>query len=125
MIVRPLRPSDLEQSSKLHRDILSTEFLARGGTRFLRQYHRAWIETADCLALAAVDDQDGIVGVLLGSTSPNRHYRAMLRHHGFGLAFLLLIQALRDPSFGRELVATRTFRYAAAHSDLFCRDFPT
>jgi GNAT superfamily N-acetyltransferase len=112
MIVQPLRHSDLDASSRLHEEVLRAEFLARCGRRFLRQYHQAWIESPYGIAMAAMDDQDRLVGVLLGSTEPKQHYRAMLRRNGLQLGFLLLAKAIRDPTFGRELLATRALRYA-------------
>jgi GNAT superfamily N-acetyltransferase len=112
MIVQPLRLSDLEESSRLHEEVLKAEFLARCGRHFLRQYHRAWIESPYGISVAAIDDQDRLVGVLLGSTEPKQHYRVMLRRHGLQLGLFLLAKAIRDPIFGRELLATRAVRYA-------------
>lgn len=112
MIVRPLQSEDLGQSSTIHLEVLRTEFLTRAGRRFLRRYHRAWIESDDAIALAAVDTEDRVVGVLLGSTRPALHYRAMVRRHGLQLSLLLLLQALTHRSFARELLITRGRRYA-------------
>lgn len=109
--VRPLAPSDLGASSRLHGEVLHMEFLARCGPGFLRSYHRAWLASPDGLALAAVDDDGAVVGVLLGAHAPAGHFRFMVRRHGVALALRLCMAALTRPSLARELVATRMLRY--------------
>lgn len=109
--VRPLAPADLEVSARLHGEALDMEFLARCGPGFLRAYHRAWLDSPDCLALAALDDEGGVVGVLLGSLHPAAHYRAMVRRHGASLALWLLGRSVAHPLLARELVVTRAYRY--------------
>jgi GNAT superfamily N-acetyltransferase len=87
------------------------EFLARCGLRFLRTYHRAWMASPDGLALAAVDAEGELVGVLLGALRPAGHFRFMVRRHGAALAARLLVAALTRPALARELVGTRLLRY--------------
>lgn len=109
--VRPLAPSDVRASSRLHGEVLHMEFLARCGPGFLRSYHRAWMASPDGLALAAVDADGNVVGVLLGALRPADHFRSMVRRHGALLALRLLVAALARPALARELVATRLVRY--------------
>ena len=109
--VRPLRRGDVAASSRLHRDVLDMEFLARCGDGFLRCYHRAWIDSDDGMALAAVNDGGEVVGVLLGALRPDRHFRSIVRHYGAALAFWLMVRALSSPRFAKELFATRVLRY--------------
>ena len=110
--VRPLVPADVGVTSALHEEVLHMEFLARAGTGFLRRYHRAWIDTDDALAIAAVDDQGRVVGFLLGALRPAGHFRSMVRRHGPGLAVALVLAAVTRPALGRELLTTRVLRYA-------------
>lgn len=109
--VRPLRPSDLPATSQLHGEVLQTEFLARSGGRFLLCYHRAWLDSADAIAFCAVGNNNEVVGLLLGSFNPERHYRSMVRRHGVALTCWMLARAATHPRFGIELVATRAARY--------------
>lgn len=109
--IRPLQAADVAVTSALHEEILHMEFLARAGRGFLRRYHRAWMDTDDAVALAAVDDSEVVVGFLLGALRPAGHFRSMVRRHGLQLAGALVLAAIRRPSFGRELVATRLLRY--------------
>jgi GNAT superfamily N-acetyltransferase len=109
--VRPLAPSDVRASSRLHGEVLHMEFLARCGPAFLRSYHRAWLASPDGLALAAVDEEGAIVGVLLGALRPAGHFRFMVRRHGAVLAGRLVLAALVRPALAHELVTTRLLRY--------------
>jgi predicted N-acetyltransferase YhbS len=109
--VRRLVPADARASSRLHREVLDMEFLSRCGPAFLRTYHRAWMASPDGLALAAVDDDGTVIGVVLGALRPAAHYRAMVRRHGLALAARLLAAAVTRPALARELVSTRLLRY--------------
>jgi ribosomal protein S18 acetylase RimI-like enzyme len=88
------------------------EFLARAGRRFLRHYHRAWIDTGDAIALAATDEDGRVVGFLLGALRPAGHFRTMVRRHGADLAGALVLAALARPRLAWELFTTRLLRYA-------------
>jgi len=109
--VRRLTRADVVQSARLHGEALDMEFLARCGPGFLRAYHRAWLDSPDSLALAAVDDEGCVVGVLLGSLHPAAHYRAMVRRHGASLALWLAGRSVVHPALARELLVTRAYRY--------------
>ena len=87
------------------------EFIARCGLPFLRRYYLGWITSPGGISLAGVGDDDRLVGVLLGALDPAVHVRAMVRRHGVALALHLAIGALRRPSLGREILATRARRY--------------
>lgn len=110
--MRTLIRSDLPAAAALHEIVLREEFIARGGRPFLRAYYLGWITSGSDLSLAAVDSAGDLVGVLLGSVDPATHYRRMLRTVGWRLALHLTLHALSHPSFARELVVTRSRRYA-------------
>lgn len=123
-VIRELRRSDVAASSLLHHDVLGMEFLARAGVRFLRSYHRAWIDSPHALALVAVDGEGMIVGAVLGSTRPAAQYRTMVRRHGLTLMAWLVLRAVSHPRFARELLATRGLRYALGLSRMLGRGRP-
>ncbi|HUY64508.1 MAG TPA: hypothetical protein VMV14_08345, partial [Acidimicrobiales bacterium] len=110
--VRPLCRDDIATSTRLHREVLEMEFLARCGEGFLRSYHQAWVDSLDGIALAAVGQNGEIVGVLLGAVRPESHFRAMLRGHWRKLAFWMVVRVVTSPRFAKELVTTRGIRYA-------------
>ncbi len=110
--VRTLDDTDIPRAAALHREVLAVEFLSRYGSAFMRTYYRAWRHAPAGIALAAVDQGNQLVGVLLGAVDPAAHTRAMVRRHGVRLAGLLMVQALSHPALARDLLATRARRYA-------------
>lgn len=112
LTVRPLVDSDVGSSSQIHMEVLHMEFLARCGRRFICHYHRAWVASPHGLALACVDGDGRLLGVVLAALDPPMHFRSMVRHHGPQLASSLLGHAVAHPSFGKALIATRAARYS-------------
>jgi ribosomal protein S18 acetylase RimI-like enzyme len=110
--VRPLQVNEVAVSARLHREVLGAEFLAGCGERFLQQYHKAWLEAPGALALAAVDRDGRIAGILLAAFQPQEHFRSMVRRRGAVLALALALHAVAHPGFGIELARTRGARYA-------------
>jgi len=110
--LRPLRPEEARASAELHREVLHMEFLSRCGRSFLECYHRAWIASPAGVAVAALDGEGALVGVLLGAIDPAAHFVHVFRRHGPALAARLLLYALTHPALARELVVTRGRRYA-------------
>lgn len=112
MKVRALVDDDVAAAVRLHLQVLNMEFLSRFGPSFMSTYYRAWRETPGALSLVAVDDNDVLVGALLGASAPATHVRAMVRTHGVRLATRLALYALTHPRIARELIVTRGRRYA-------------
>ena len=112
--IRPLLPAESSRSARIHQEALDMEFLARLGPRFLAAYHWAWATSPAGMALAAVDPERGLVGVILASVDPASHYRWMLVHGGPRLGLRLAARVVRHPALARELIATRAARYARA-----------
>ncbi|MBF6558072.1 MAG: GNAT family N-acetyltransferase [Acidimicrobiales bacterium] len=109
--IRPLEAADVGRAAALHHDELDMEFLTRYGLAFLRTYYRAWLEAPDAIALAAVDRNGDLVGVLLGATDPKVHVRGMVRRHGTRLGARIVSHAVAHPTLAKDLVASRGIRY--------------
>jgi GNAT superfamily N-acetyltransferase len=110
--VRRLVDTDLCAAAQLHREVLDMEFLSRFGSSFMRTYYRAWIHSSGSISLAATDENEKLVGVLLGATDPASHFRAMVRFHGFRIGAKLVAYAVVHPALAKDLVVTRGWRYA-------------
>ena len=110
--IRDLQLADTRASASIHHEVLGMEFLSRFGPGFLAAYHGAWVRSPAGLALAAVDGDGRLVGLMLGSLDPAAHYRWMLRQAGPGLAVRLAGRAVLDPPLARDLIVTRGARYA-------------
>lgn len=111
MRVRPLEVGDLTEAALLHRQVLDMEFLSRYGLGFMRLYYRAWMQSPASISLAAVDDDDCLVGSLLGAVDPAAHVRGMVRNYGLRLGIRLLTHAAVHPRLAIDLIATRGVRY--------------
>ncbi len=109
--VRALGERDLDAAVALHLEVLHMEFLSRFGPRFMRNYYHAWISSPGSLALAAVDESELLVGVLLGASDPAHHVRAMVRDHGLTMGATLVGRALVHPGLAKDLIVTRGWRY--------------
>jgi GNAT superfamily N-acetyltransferase len=116
--VRVLVDADLRDAASIHRDVLDMEFLSRLGPAFMRAYYRAWIEAPGSISLAALDDDGRLLGVLLGASEPATHVRAMVRHRGLGLGIKLVTYASFHPRLAKDLLVTRSRRYARGISRL-------
>ena len=110
--VRGLRRDDVPRAVVLHQQTLGMEFISRCGAPFLRRYYVAWLQSPGGISVACVDDDDRVVGVLLGAVDPAGHIRTMVRRHGLGLAAHMAVAAVRWPALGKEVVVTRARRYA-------------
>ncbi len=111
--VRRLAPEETREAAGLHERELPHEFLTRFGTKFLARYYRAFVESPDAVALAAVDARSGeLEGVLISTLDTRAHYSNLVRLYGPALARAVGLQALRHPSLARDLLKTRLLRYA-------------
>ena len=110
--VRALVDADIREAALIHRGVLDMEFLSRLGPAFMRAYYRAWIEAPGSISLVALDDDGRLLGVLLGASDPATHVREMVRHRGLGLGIKLVTYASVHPRLARDLVVTRSRRYA-------------
>jgi len=111
--VGEMQPADAAAAAAIHQETLGNEFITQAGPRFLRRYYLAWVRSEGGLALTARADGT-LVGALLGSVRPARHYRSMLRQDGWRLAALMLGRGVTHPAFGAELFVTRGLRYSRA-----------
>ncbi|MHB1446782.1 MAG: GNAT family N-acetyltransferase [Acidimicrobiales bacterium] len=111
--VGEMQPAEAAEAAAIHQEVLGAEFITRAGHRFLRRYYLAWVRSEGGVALAARADGT-LVGALLGSVRPARHYRSMLRQDGWRLAALMLGRGVTHPAFGAELLISRGPRYSRA-----------
>lgn len=109
--VRDMAPHDAAWSAGLHRRALATGLFPALGRRFLRRYHRAFIESP--FAFAFVASVDGVAaGFVLGMLDPGAHKRETVRRHGVGLALVGLLAMVSRPSLLVRFGRTRLRPYA-------------
>lgn len=109
--VRHLTLHDATWSAQLHKRALSVGLFPSLGARFLRRYHRSFIESPFAVALVACAD-GAPVGFVVGVLHPAAHRRETVRRHGMGLALLGLPSILTRPTVLARFVRTRAGPYA-------------
>jgi ribosomal protein S18 acetylase RimI-like enzyme len=102
---------DVPFTALLHRSELPHGFFVGLGMRFLRAYHRTFVDSPHGVALTAwVGGRP--VGFLVGTTANPEHYRWVLRHRGPHLALLAIIALVGRPTLALQFLRTRSLRYA-------------
>lgn len=109
-VVRALRPADCPATARLHGQSLPDSFFARLGARFLRAYHRSFIDSPHALALVSAEDGE-VDGFLLAVLAPAAHGAHVLRQWGVRLATLGVLALLTRPRLLVVFVQTRSARY--------------
>lgn len=109
--LRPMSPPDVRFAARLHRDELPHGLFPRLGTRFLRGYYRAFVESPHAVAFVAPADGSA-AGYLVGTTDHHAHHRWMLRRHGPRLGLLGALGLATNPDALWLFLRTRVGRYA-------------
>ena len=109
--VRDLQGRELPASSALHARALPDGFFARLGPRFLRTYHRSFVESPHAVALVSTD-AGAFEGFLLAVLDPAPHGAYVLRRWGPELAVRGAVALLARPAVLVLFLRTRLVRYA-------------
>lgn len=108
--VRDADPSDLGWAASLHLQQLPHGFFARLGARYLRAYHRSFVDSPHAVSLVAVRGGRR-VGFIVGSADAAAHHRFVIRIHGWRLALAGVVALVVRPGVAVEFVRTRLRRY--------------
>lgn len=109
--VRALGAGDTAATARLHARALPNSFFAELGPRFLRTYHRSFIDSPHAVAfVAATGDQ--VEGFLLAVLAPAPHGAYVLRRWGIRLGAQACLALLARPRLLAVFLRTRLLRYA-------------
>lgn len=108
--LRPATPGDVAEIAALHGSELRYGLFPRLGTRFLRNYHSAILESPDAVSLVVCDER-GLAGFLVGSFDHYRHQHWMLRRRGLRLMVAGTVGLLTRPRTFVLFARTRLVRY--------------
>lgn len=111
--VRDLVEGDLATTAALHERSLPDGFFARLGQRFLRCYHRSFVDSPHAVALGAPADGE-LHGFLLAVLAPGPHGRYVVRRWGSALALRGALALVVRPEVLVLFLRTRAVRYARA-----------
>ena len=109
--VRDLREDEVVHTADMHARLLPGSFFARLGVRFLRVYHRSFIDSPHALAIVATAN-GSVEGFLLAVLRPGPHGAHVLRRWGPRLARCGAGALLSQPAVLLLFLRTRAMRYA-------------
>ena len=108
--VRLAERRDIAFTAALHSEALTHGFFVQLGSRFMRSYHRTFLESP--FAVFFVATVGGVpVAFLVGLVRPRAHARWALRHRGMSLALEGLLSLSLRPATAVRFLRTRTSRY--------------
>jgi len=111
--VHDLTADHLAATAALHARSLPDGFFARLGHRFLRGYHRTFVDSPHAVALGVSADGE-VQGFLLSVLAPGPHGTYVLRRWGLALAVRGALALCRRPRVLVFFARTRAGRYARA-----------
>jgi GNAT superfamily N-acetyltransferase len=111
--LRPATVGDLAFSAALQARALEHGFFVSLGPRFLRAYHRTFLDSPHAAAFVA-EIAGQPVGILLGTLEPAAHRRWVLQRRGLALVVLAVPAMLARPIVAARFLRTRSQRYASA-----------
>lgn len=111
--VERARPGSERFSAQLHRLLLPESFFVALGPRFVAAYHESFRSSPHGVALIAWLGS-GPVGMLVGTTGNQAHYRWVARHRGLRLAGVGILALLARPALAVHFARTRGGRYLRA-----------
>lgn len=109
--VHDLTASHLAKTATLHERSLADGFFAQLGRRFLREYHRTFVDSPHALALG-VSSNGQLEGFLLAVLAPQAHGAYVLRRRGLALGVRGALALSSRPAVLVLFVRTRAGRYA-------------
>lgn len=112
--IRPLHPDHLRATATLHAHQLPNGLFPALDPRFLRSWHRTFIDSDHAAAVVLVDTSahDTVVGYLLLALDPPAHVHELKVKHRRRLLREGVLGLVRRPRVGVYFARTRAVRYA-------------
>lgn len=96
LAVRPMTEVDVPRAVQIHVAAFPGFFLSFLGPRFLQLFYGEAVALGEIVMVASLDG--AVVGLVMGSRSPGRFFKAMLRRRLLGFALASAPAVLRRPS---------------------------
>lgn len=109
--IAPLREQDTAQSAMLHQTLLPHGLFPRLGMRFMRRWHRTFVDSPYGVALGAVDEGGTLHGFIVATTDQDRYTGDVLSSARLALAWRGMLALLVRPAVGLHFLRTRAGRY--------------
>lgn len=112
LVLRGTTAADLDATAQLHIEQLPVGFFPALGPRFMRRWHRTFLDSPHAVAFVAVrrcDSGEDVCAFLFGSTDESAHMRAVLaeRRCMLALASTAALSLLHHPPLAVRFLRTR------------------
>ncbi|WP_446213718.1 GNAT family N-acetyltransferase [Micromonospora sp. IBSANI012] len=105
-----LTAADVPAAAALHARAFPRFFLSRLGEPFLREFYAGFVDDPDAVTVVSRAADGTLVGVVVGTTTPDGFFRRLLRRRGPRLARAAIRPALRDPRAALRLLRGVAYR---------------
>ncbi|MFC7550578.1 GNAT family N-acetyltransferase [Plantactinospora sp. GCM10030261] len=105
-----LEPADIRAAAALHTRAFPHFFLSSLGERFLREFYSGFLSDPDAVTAVTRTANGRILGVAVGTLTPDRFFRRLLRTRGLRFALAGLPAALRRPRTALRLLRAIAYR---------------
>jgi len=109
--IAPLQRADLAQSARMHQMLLPHGLFPRLGDRFMRRWHRTFVDSPHGVALGAVDAEGTVHAFLLATTDQVMYTRNVLTSARRALAWRGALALAMRPVVAAQFLRTRSVRY--------------
>ncbi len=110
-LLRPMCVLDTTRTARLHRHLLPNGLFPRLGSRFLRRWHRTFLDTPAATGLA-VTHQGEVVAFVLATLDQRLYLQHTLRRHRWPLMWRGALGLLTRPAVLVRFLRTRVRSYA-------------
>ena len=102
MIIRDLKPIDIEAMVKVHQEAFPDYFSTAFGRSYLRILYASFVTTPDCVAVGAF--QDGhLAGFAVGHTNWSRYFSKMINRYWFKLVVIVCHKFMTSSGFRKGI----------------------
>lgn len=104
-MIRPLTENDSHRIAEIHREGLEGDFLPSLGIDFLTAFYEGIIGKLGVYGFVYTENKK-VVGFVLGTKDSEKFFSQALRANFVKLAFLLLIQLIKNPRIVKNVLET-------------------
>lgn len=120
----PMQPAHTSMSARLHRELLPHGLFPRLGQRFMRRWHRTFVDSPHGVALGVMDEQGVLRGFLIATVDQAGYTRDVLESARWALGWRGAIALAARPRLAAQFVRTRSRRYLRRLRPGAARDQP-
>lgn len=108
--ILPLQKEHIHQAVEVHIRSFPNFFLTFLGPKFLKIFYSSFVENKDSVGLVALDEQQKVVGVIVGPLQPQGYFKRLLLKRWWAFGFASLAALMKKPSIIKRLFRAIFYR---------------